>query len=388
MPRERRQSFEESLRGFALLFDFTRVFLVFTLTAVVGTMYSRWWEMRRLIGVVIGRTQDTTIMVATYIQGDQSGELKCDLVRYLNLAHALMYIQARGKHGSEPLFTLEELKCAELITPSELETLRSHEGVAALHSVAYMWFLQLWLEAVQEGLVHSSVASTTHKAVQENVSLMRGAGAEVFMYQSTPPPIGYFRVLYMLLNVSLLIAPLGVYASLLDRNAGGRESGKWMVVPVVFVITFFLLSFIQMCYEMFDPFAEGLSHFPLKQYLGDTLRSSFALLEMPREGRLRYYGALQCPRGNAAVTPTNIRDSEHRLRSMIKRQKTMRSSHNLFQSSMQDISEREALQDVEEGRRLMGRSHAGLALGSWLADFEIASPMTQAKRARSMSSVI
>jgi len=66
---------EHSLRSFAVLFDFTRVFLVFTLTAVVGTMYGRWWEMRRLIGVVMGKTQDTTIMITSYIQGDDSEEL-------------------------------------------------------------------------------------------------------------------------------------------------------------------------------------------------------------------------------------------------------------------------------------------------------------------------
>eukprot|EP00959_Pyramimonas_sp_CCMP1952_P149669 3131447-Pyramimonas_sp.AAC.1 len=70
--------------------------------------------------------------------------------------------------------------------------------------------------------------------MQENISMMRGAASDIFMYQNTPPPIGYFRVLYLLLNVSLLISPLGVYASLLSDSSVLMD--RWMVVPVVFMI--------------------------------------------------------------------------------------------------------------------------------------------------------
>ncbi|CAE7350934.1 best-6 [Symbiodinium natans] len=237
----------------------------------VGTMYSRWWEMRRLAGTVMGSIQDTSIIVATYIHGEETAELQCDLVRYLNLSLILLYIQAREKHGKAALFSLNQLQELGFVTAEEETVLRTHEGVSSLHSVACMWFLQLWLEAVRDGHVPVEVAAVVHQSVQQNITELRGAGAAIFTFQNTPPPIGYFRVLYMLLNLSLLIAPFGIYAALESKD--GSQVHRWMVVPVVFVIAFFLLSFIRMCYEMFDPFSDGAgSHFPLKHYLESTLR--------------------------------------------------------------------------------------------------------------------
>ncbi|CAK0824936.1 unnamed protein product, partial [Prorocentrum cordatum] len=386
VPLEHRTKVEHSLKSFAVLFDFTRVFLVFTLTAVVGTMYGRWWEMRRLIGVVMGKTQDTTIMITSYIQGDDSEELMCELVRYLNLAHVLVHMQARSKHGKEVLLTFQDLQRAELVTQSERQIIESLDGVS-LHQVAYMWFLQLWLEVVQQGLVPKLLVDSMHAKMQENISMMRGAASDIFMYQNTPPPIGYFRVLYLLLNVSLLISPLGVYASLLSDSSVLMD--RWMVVPVVFMIAFFMLSFVHMCHEMFDPFSEGLSHFPLRFYLGSTLRSSYSLLGTPREGRLCFYAQKQvegspshdagdetaeaaagrgrspCTRRRAETEPDSPAKQAVFEYERLRHANLQRTSGRARAKSIsmgldqlaEDSSEREALRDMHEGNLFLGRSH-------------------------------
>eukprot|EP00443_Scrippsiella_acuminata_P020510 CAMPEP_0115331368 /NCGR_PEP_ID=MMETSP0270-20121206/86281_1 /TAXON_ID=71861 /ORGANISM="Scrippsiella trochoidea, Strain CCMP3099" /LENGTH=70 /DNA_ID=CAMNT_0002752161 /DNA_START=176 /DNA_END=385 /DNA_ORIENTATION=+ len=67
-------------------------------------------------------------MIATYIQGEDTANLKCELVRYLNLACLLTYMQARDKHGRDPLFNLEELRQAGLINTNEHSILSSHQG--------------------------------------------------------------------------------------------------------------------------------------------------------------------------------------------------------------------------------------------------------------------
>jgi len=423
---ETRCEVDKALHGFVLLFDFSRIFLVFTLTAVVGTMYSRWWEMRRLAGTVMGSIQDTSIIVATYIHGEETAELQCDLVRYLNLALILLYIQAREKHGKAPLFSLGQLQELGFVTAEEESVLRTHEGVSSLHSVACMWFLQLWLEAVRDGHVPVEVAAATHQSVQQNITNLRGAGAAIFTFQNTPPPIGYFRVLYMLLNLSLLIAPFGVYAALESKDV--RQWHRWMVVPVVFVIAFFLLSFIRMCYEMFDPFSDGAgSHFPLKHYLESTLRSTFALLEMPREGRLRYYriagrsgtvvevapalegapspaqvpcasdfgspyslpanrqsapleftGAFPSVNGGAAAMSKetswcrkrsktlSVLEAERRLRNQIRSKRF--SPVKLLSMLAKDPNERRAVRDLQDGQALFGSTPLGSRGAAWLVN--------------------
>ncbi|OLQ15144.1 Bestrophin-6 [Symbiodinium microadriaticum] len=415
---ETRCEVDKALHGFALLFDFSRIFLVFTLTAVVGTMYSRWWEMRRLAGTVMGSIQDTSIIVATYIHGEETAELQCDLVRYLNLALILLYIQAREKHGKAPLFSLGQLQELGFVTAEEESVLRTHEGVSSLHSVACMWFLQLWLEAVRDGHVPVEVAAAIHQSVQQNITSLRGAGAAIFTFQNTPPPIGYFRVLYMLLNLSLLIAPFGVYAALESKDV--RQWHRWMVVPVVFVIAFFLLSFIRMCYEMFDPFSDGAgSHFPLKHYLESTLRSTFALLEMPREGRLRYYriagrsgtvvevaraledatSPAQAPCasdfGSPYSLPANrqsapleftgastmskespwcrkrsktlsVLEAERRLRNQIRSKRF--SPVKLLSMLAKDPNERRAVRDLQDGQALFGSTPLGSRGAAWLVN--------------------
>eukprot|EP00931_Biecheleriopsis_adriatica_P105539 TRINITY_DN80102_c0_g1_i1.p1 TRINITY_DN80102_c0_g1~~TRINITY_DN80102_c0_g1_i1.p1 ORF type:complete len:538 (-),score=91.94 TRINITY_DN80102_c0_g1_i1:86-1699(-) len=375
-PDAKRQSIDKAVAGFGVLFDFTRVFLVFTLTAVVGTMYGRWWEMRKLAGGVMGSIQDATILVATYISGEDAVDLKCDLVRYLNLALALMFVQARGKHGSKALFSLASLQSMGLVTEEEHQVLVTHEGISTLHAVACMWFLQLWLECVREGVVAKEVALPVHRAVQEHIATLRGSGAAVFAYQSTPPPIGYFRVLYMLLNISLLIAPFGIYANLVERDVPVRH--RWMVVPVVFVITFFLLSFIRMCYEMFDPFSDGGgSHFPLKHYLVSSWRSTFALLEMPRAGRLRYYHNVARrssfpSEASESELPTKpsmevIEEEEGRLNRMIKQNRIF-SDDTLTAALVSDAVETRAVSDMEEGQCLLGSRPSASALFGWPGD--------------------
>mmetsp|Transcript_91033 Transcript_91033/g.237329 ORF Transcript_91033/g.237329 Transcript_91033/m.237329 type:complete len:386 (+) Transcript_91033:2-1159(+) len=312
----------------------------------------------------MGKTQDTTILVVTYIHGDaDKGEeianLKCELVRYLNLACLLTFMQARDKHGKEPLFTLEQLLHVDLINEEEFALLRSNQGVVMLSAVAYMWFLQLWLEVLREGYVPMIVAAPVHRAVQENISDARGAAADVSMFQSTPPPVGYFRVLYLLLNVSLAIAPFGIYATIQTGHRSGSFR-RWMVVPVVFIITFFLLSFIHMCHEMFDPFSEGLSHFPLKTYLGSTMRASFALLEMPRTGRLRYQTLAHPPAADGSDFDTNsarmqLVEAEQNLhRGILRGTPSTMSMHLFGDLAMADPSERAALQDFQDGHTLMG----------------------------------
>jgi predicted membrane chloride channel (bestrophin family) len=65
--------------------------VTFSLGFFLSTSYARWWKLRDLSGVVVGRTVDTMVMICTYLNGDD--QKACDarrkLARYLLLAHAV-----------------------------------------------------------------------------------------------------------------------------------------------------------------------------------------------------------------------------------------------------------------------------------------------------------
>jgi hypothetical protein len=83
--------------------------LGFLLSLFNSNGLDRWWKTRDCLGVVIGRSVDIARMFATYIQGwDNESEKRAawyrqQLIRWLNLAHVLVYRQANNQDDLEPL---------------------------------------------------------------------------------------------------------------------------------------------------------------------------------------------------------------------------------------------------------------------------------------------
>ena len=69
----------------------------------------RWWKTRDCLGIVIGRSVDMARMLTTYLQGwDNESEKRAawyreQLIRWLNLAHILVYRQANNQDDLEEL---------------------------------------------------------------------------------------------------------------------------------------------------------------------------------------------------------------------------------------------------------------------------------------------
>lgn len=84
--------------------------LGFLLALFNGDGLNRWWATRQSLGMLMGKMVDFGAMIATYLRNGETDEAKqeCreareDIFRWLNLAHILVYRQARNQHDISDL---------------------------------------------------------------------------------------------------------------------------------------------------------------------------------------------------------------------------------------------------------------------------------------------
>jgi hypothetical protein len=115
--------------------------LGFLLSLFNSNGLDRWWKTRDCLGVVIGRSVDIARMFATYIQGwDNESEKRAawyrqQLIRWLNLAHVLVYRQANNQDDLEPLVD------DSTYTPARQWLTREELGKQILKSTPYCGFI-------------------------------------------------------------------------------------------------------------------------------------------------------------------------------------------------------------------------------------------------------
>ena len=100
-----------------------------------------------------------------------------------------------------------------------------------------------------------------------NVTLMRGAAADVMMYRNTPIPMAYTHLLEVFVKIYVLVSPVALVPTLL-----------WVAPPVSMLVTFFFYGFLKLGRMMFNPFKDEPDSFPTTEYLEAFLVSHFHAL--------------------------------------------------------------------------------------------------------------
>jgi predicted membrane chloride channel (bestrophin family) len=221
--------------------SYATTFLTFILGFFNSVAYTRWWKFRELTGVVLGRTSDTVVMIASHVTegpADKLAQTRHELCRLLLLALEC-HLQDAHLHSD-----LIDGRLVGIISPTSREFRALKQLDKARYSVVYGWFLHRLNRAVADGHIAAATVSSVHVSIQANVTLMRGACADVKMFQNQQIPMPYVHLLELLVTVYVFIAPGALVNKLL-----------W-VAPVVsgFFTLFFYGFFILGTKILLDPF--------------------------------------------------------------------------------------------------------------------------------------
>eukprot|EP00741_Cyanophora_paradoxa_P007031 tig00001071_g6803.t1 len=246
--------------------------VAFLLGTFLNTVFNRWWSIRQLLQVVIGRTNDTALMAASYIVGRTEEEealaqrIREELVRYLNLAHALVYKQARADESYEDLLD------AELITEREADTLK---GLVGQPACVYTWAASLLREADARGLIYDGAMMLP--TMQQNISLMRGSAADVFMFLDTQIPV-YLMAAMTRVHIFLTM----LYTTTLLGNAFDSRRALKIVFAFIFQWANVTLyeSVLRLGYEMENPLGCDSQDFPVQLYKAKLQRASGHIISL------------------------------------------------------------------------------------------------------------
>eukprot|EP01112_Ceratiomyxa_fruticulosa_P022720 TRINITY_DN841_c0_g1_i10.p1 TRINITY_DN841_c0_g1~~TRINITY_DN841_c0_g1_i10.p1 ORF type:complete len:276 (+),score=49.74 TRINITY_DN841_c0_g1_i10:256-1083(+) len=120
--------------------------------------FNRWWSAREKIGAVIFKSTDFAIQFLSYMKATPENEhLRFTVVRYLNLAHVLVYKQVNNDHS------LGDVISRKLITAPEAEVLsRSPNKPLAVYT---------WLSKI----VAECITSTPPKLPAGTLTLLQGS---------------------------------------------------------------------------------------------------------------------------------------------------------------------------------------------------------------------
>ena len=223
----------------SMTFTVIGIILGLLLVFRTNTAYDRYWEGRKMWGVLSNTSRTLAMETMSFISSDHpdSGKLKRDI---LNLIIAFP-ILARQR-----LNFIKDLKAVEtFLTPSQIERLdkSAHPAVAALTMIT-----QRIAESVRLNILPVHLAPTLDSRVA-TLSDTLGACERI---RNTPIPIAY------VLHLKRMIFLFCVFVNF----ALLKEHG-WMTIPTVAVISYAFNGIEDIGVEIEDPFGDDPNDLPL-----------------------------------------------------------------------------------------------------------------------------
>lgn len=300
-----------------------------------STLYTRWWKVRDVEGVVIGRINDLAVQIAALVRdrpmgdtkGDNEGimsrkvsedslsgdqghtlglassktpepptrtdpkkspgtldgmgvatanEVRMNLVRWLNLAHALTVGDLYERQPNE-FTSLEDLLDFGLLTPHEYEYMKTN--ARSRYQVPFVWFLNLLHELKDEG--YCGISDGTMIIFCENCTRIRGSLADLYMYRNVPVPLSYRQLVnWTVRGYMVIFAVAGALGSILtdDGNLGGLTTSVFfLLVPFAFEY-FMFVGWLSLADALGNPFRAWADEFEYENYVkGVALGSNLCI---------------------------------------------------------------------------------------------------------------
>jgi len=301
-------------------------------------LYTRWWEIRVLEGVVIGRINDIAPQIAAFIRdgplyekekSDEAGkskeeplfertpietsfndegannikvspfsaskgqermysctgaqEIRMHLVRWLNLAHALAVGDLYEKKPNE-FASLEHLKDCGLLNDKEYTYMLNNSR--SRYVAPFVWFLNLVNELKDRG--ECGVDGHTIFILSSNITRIRGSLADLYMYRNVPVPLAYRQLVNITVRSYMLLVILRWMALIVNDADGTWDTDYveghifWAVLPFTFEY-FVFVGWITLADALGNPFRYWADAFEWENYVRTVSLSSNLFITESRD---------------------------------------------------------------------------------------------------------
>eukprot|EP00276_Gloeochaete_wittrockiana_P013170 CAMPEP_0184371004 /NCGR_PEP_ID=MMETSP1089-20130417/163153_1 /TAXON_ID=38269 ORGANISM="Gloeochaete wittrockiana, Strain SAG46.84" /NCGR_SAMPLE_ID=MMETSP1089 /ASSEMBLY_ACC=CAM_ASM_000445 /LENGTH=322 /DNA_ID=CAMNT_0026713703 /DNA_START=59 /DNA_END=1027 /DNA_ORIENTATION=+ len=254
----------------------------------------------------MGRSNNLTVKLVSFIVGedDTADAIRRTIVRYLCLAHAMIYKQAaqlqfhhksvrglvkrllpsslkakiyRPREKLDLIHQYRDLFDQNLITTDEWDALAKVPGK---FQVVYSWILQIITECARSDRL--MFPATTLPNLQEDLTVLRGSAADIFMIIGTQIPFAYVHLLTLLTRLHIVFVTL-YCSSLLAQGFQNRAIERLLLGYFVLAVNYAIYNgLLNLHDELVNPFGNDPHDFPHRGFQASLNMSTHAALEQGR----------------------------------------------------------------------------------------------------------
>lgn len=242
----------------SLLHTLIGVALGLLLVFRTNASYDRWWEGRKLLGMLVNRTRDFTRQVATFVPADAHAADRDLLQRWVVLFYRLA---CQGLRKERDLAAL-----GDLITPAERASLEpvDHRAIE----------VQLWISKRVNALVRARVLTDEQQRLLDgNLTSWSDSLGACERIAKTPLPLAYAQHTKLLVTLFCLTAPFAIVDAL-----------RWATPVGAVALTFALLGVDEIGVEVEDPFGYDANDLPLDAIGATVERNTRQLVASSEQG--------------------------------------------------------------------------------------------------------
>jgi putative membrane protein len=212
------------------------LFLVFR----TNTAYDRWWEGRRLWGLMVNNTRNLSFKIHAYL------DIK-DKAERLWFAQMICNLTISFKDSLRGRVNLEDLDIVDQETTNALEKAKHVPNI--ISSMLYNRVTGLF----KSGRITGDQLITLDRELKEFSDIIGGCER----IKNTPIPFSYSMYIKKFIFIYLLTLPIGLV---------GDEG--YITIPIVILITYVLLGVELIAEEIEDPFGKDSNDLPTDELSG------------------------------------------------------------------------------------------------------------------------
>jgi putative membrane protein len=222
--------------------------------------YDRYWEGRRLLGVLVNRSRDIARQLVAFLAGDGEAE-RAERARLVRLLQATFVLAAQGLRGERDLDAI-----GDLLTAEEKAAL---EPVKNRHVYAAAWLSRTLAAAADAG----RLGELRLHLLDGNLTALVDAWGGCERIVRTPIPFAYAQHIKSFLFLFCVTVPFAMV-----------ESMGWGTPIAAGVLAYAMFGIDEIGVEIEDPFGYDPNDLPLERIAATITADTDAVLRL-RDGR-------------------------------------------------------------------------------------------------------